>query len=98
MVGKRDVSDHWMLLHFLMAKEADEGSGRAGCGLLLDTDLVGGHTTGWQLEGQPSIVWGSEPWTGPQTLFLTKSDKMHFFLRNLEEFFLRNVAGWCFRL
>ena len=88
MVGKRDVHDHWMLQHFLMAKEVDEGSGRVGCGLFLDTDLAGGHTTGWQLEGQPSIEWGGEHWTGLQNLFLIKSYKICFFLRNLEE------VGW----
>lgn len=43
MVGKRVVHDHRMLLHFLMAKEADGGSGRARCGLFLDADLLGGH-------------------------------------------------------
>lgn len=43
IVGKRDAHDHWRLLQFLMAKEADEGNGRAGGGLLLDPDLLGGH-------------------------------------------------------
>ena len=38
--------------------------------------------------GAPFHVWGSEYWPGSQNLFLTKSDKMCFFLRSLEE------VGW----
>lgn len=57
MVGKRDVHDLWLLLHFFMAKEADEGSGRAGCGPLLNADHLGGHS--WiAAGGPPSMVRG----------------------------------------
>lgn len=80
-MGEKEVRDHQMLLRFFMVRDADEGSGRAGCDPLLDADQVGGPR-GMAAAGTP--FHGVGQWVGPHSLLQAKSDKMCFLCRNLE--------------
>lgn len=57
-----------MFLHFLMAKESYEGSGRADCGPLLDADQLGGT-----FDGVRGWACGRA-----QSPFMAESDRMCF--------------------